>query len=234
VSRVRRRGAPQEPSAVRRRAGRDRSQREFYVAVEGEVTERDYLEFLNAEFGDDGRFFIHPITRRHGMKPLGVVERAIDLLADLPDTDVAEGRAQVWALFDRDQHSCVAEAFAAAAPTAVHLAFSHPSFDLWLLLHFQNMTSAEDGSSAAVHTKLRSVDPAYASFGRTGDKSVMGAQTRALLGREGAAMRHARRLVDHCPSGACTAAGGHAASCPPLQRDPSTDVWRLLEALLAG
>jgi len=46
VSPVRRRGPPQEPRAVHRRPGRDRSQREFYVVVEGEVTERDYLARL--------------------------------------------------------------------------------------------------------------------------------------------------------------------------------------------
>ncbi len=200
------------------------------------MTERDYLAFLNAEFGDRGRFFIHPITKCHGMTPLDVVQRAIEQLRELghtpgADQDIAEGRVQVWALFDRDQHACVLQAFAAAAPTAVQVAFSHPSFDLWLLLHFQNMTSAEDGGSDAVHAKLRAADPAYAAFGRSGDKSVTGARAQALIGRETLAARHARKLVDGCPSGTCSSVGGHGASCLPLERDPSTDVWRLLEAL---
>ena len=221
---------------MHRRPGRDRGQREFYVVAEGEVTERDYLALLNAEYGESGRFFVHPITRRRGMQPLGVVERAIAQLDELRqapggDADIGEGRIQVWALFDRDQHSRIAEAFAEAAPTAVRVAFSHPSFDLWLLLHFQNMTSAEDGSSDAVHARLRTADPAYGRFGRNGDKSVTGRRAQALLGREGMAATHARRLVDHCASGTCSAAAGHCPSCPPLARDPSTDVWRLLEAL---
>jgi RloB-like protein len=200
------------------------------------VTEHDYLAFLNAEFGDRGRFFIHPITRRHGMKPLEVVQQAVEQLADLrqaPGTeqDLTDGRIQVWALFDRDQHSRIEQAFAAAAPTPIRVAFSHPSFDLWLLLHFQNMTSAEDGRSEAVHTKLRAADPAFATFARNGDKSVMGARALALVGREPAATRYARKLVDDCPSGICTASAGHDAACAPLGRDPSTDVWRLIEAL---
>jgi hypothetical protein len=203
--------------------------------AEGEVTERDYLAFLNAGFGDQYRFFIHPITKPHGMRPLDVVERAADQLGDLrtagADQDIVEGRVQVWALFDRDQHRCVVRAFAAAAPTGVEVALSHPSFDLWLLLHFQNLTSAEDGSGDTVHTKLRAAHPAYAAFGRHGEKSLTGGRAEALLGREHAAIGQARRLVDACPTGTCSAAGGHDASCPPLARDPSTDVWRLVEVL---
>jgi hypothetical protein len=181
VSPFRRRGAPQEPKSVHRRPGRDRSQREFYVIVEGEVTERDHLAFVNAEVGDRGRLFIHPITKRNGLKPLEVVQRAIDQLGELAlapaaEQDIAEGRVQVWALFDRDQHICIAQAFAAAAQTAVQVAFSHPSFDLWLLLHFQNMSAAEGDSSDAVHAKLRAASPAYATFDRRGDKSVTGAR----------------------------------------------------------
>jgi RloB-like protein len=236
VSPVRRRGAPQEPRAVHRRQGRDRSQREFYVVVEGEVTERDYLAFLNAELGDRGRFFIHPIASRHGLKPPEVVRRAIDQLDELAhapagEQDIAEGRAQVWALFDRDRHAGIPQVFAMAEPTAVQVAFSHPSFDLWLLLHFQNLSSAEGGSSDVVHAKLRTADRAYVTFGTNGDKSVTDARAQALLGREGQAARHARKLVEDCPSGTCSAASVHGAACPPLERDPSTDLWRLLEAL---
>jgi hypothetical protein len=221
---------------VRRRPGLDRSQREFYVIAEGEVTERDYLAFLYREFGEQGRFVIHPITEHNGLRPLEVVQRAVDQLGELArlpggDQDIAEGRVQVWALFDRDQHPCIPRAFAAAAGTDVQLAFSHPSFDLWLLLHFQNMTSSEGGSSNAIHARLRAADPAYARFARHGDKSVTGARARILVGREGQAARHARRLVDECPSGACAAAGGHGPPCSPLERDPSTDLWQLLEAL---
>jgi hypothetical protein len=84
------------------------------------------------------------------------------------------------------------------------------------------MTSSEGGSSDAVQSR----------FARNGhDKSVRGARARILVGREGQAARHARRLVDDCPSGACAAPGGHGPSCSPLARDPSTDMWQLLEAL---
>src|SRR5215471_3347433 len=109
--------------------------------------------------------------------------------------------------------------------------FSHPSFDLWLLLHVQDLTSAEGGRSDAVHEKLRAAEPAFAGYGKNGDKSLTGIRARALVGSEGEAGKRARRLVDQCPSGACSAAAGHTVDCPPVMRDPSTDVWRLLEAL---
>src|SRR5262245_55024757 len=90
----------------------------------------------------------------------------------------------------------VPRAFAAAGRMAIHVAFSHPSFDLWLLLHCQNLSSAEGGSSDAVRAKLRAAHPAYATFAANGEKSVTGSRAQALFGREGQATRHARRLVD--------------------------------------
>ena len=102
MSPVRRRGAPPGAAGGRRRQGHDRSQRELYVVTEGELTERDYLAFLYREFSEQGRFVIHPITERNGLKPREVVQRAIDQLEELArapgdDEDIHEGHAQVWA-----------------------------------------------------------------------------------------------------------------------------------------
>jgi hypothetical protein len=89
----------------------------------------------------------------------------------------------------------------------VQIGFSHPSFDLWLLLHFQQLSNPQDGSSAQVHEKLRG-HPAFERFATS--TSV---------------------LVRNCPTRSCSPAGGHADDCDPLRRDPSTDVWRLLQSL---
>lgn len=261
----RRRGEP-EPGRRRRRgrlederplvprlSPRSREVRVLYVACEGESTEPDYLQYLNEQFGDGdekGRqpFRIQPVYRRNGLTPSGAVAAA----RQAADEDEA------WALFDRDRWDDIPQAIKAAAENGIEIAFSNPSFDLWLLLHFQPFGGAQGGSSKLVVEKLRQAKNAEAfhAFDKRGDKSIKGSRRDALKGREGVAVAHARSLVAACAHGLCkpadaktepvdragepwsyqdwAARAGHARSCPVLQRDPSTDVWRLLVALGIG
>lgn len=222
----------------------------LYVACEGESTEPDYLEYLNEQFGDgdgNGRppFRIQPVPRKDGRTPSGIVE-AVRRVAD---------KDEAWAFFDRDQWNDIPQAVNAAARSRVELAFSHPSFDLWLLLHFQPFGGEQSGSSKGVVEKLRKAKgaDAFKEYGKKGEKSITGARRDALKDRESKAVAHARSLVSSCAHGFCepghaktepvgddagpqstqewAARSGHAPACPVLQRDPSTDVWRLLVAL---
>jgi len=127
-----------------------RGNRVFYVAVEGESTEPDYLAFLNREFGSDHQFIIHPLSKRNGMSPSRVVTRALEQRDELVAGD---GRVQLWALFDRDQHQDIRQAMRDAPGGGVRVAFSHPSFDLWLLLHF---TAASGRQGDRVGSSIRS------------------------------------------------------------------------------
>lgn len=207
---------------LHRGPGRARRQRVVYVAVEGEGTEPSYLGHLNRQFGEANGFGIKLLTVPNGLKPLKAVERCIAEQERDPE-------GEFWAVFDRDQHVGIEAAFSEAARTGVEVAFSHPSFDLWLLLHFAQLSSAQGGSSRVVHQKLRT-HPGFAGFG-VRSKRLDARQVDALLERRETATRHARQLVDRCPSGRCAAAAGHHGHCDPHRRDPSSDVWRLLAAL---
>jgi RloB-like protein len=217
----------------------------IYVIAEGEVTEPDYCTALNNHFKDEHQFYINTrYSRKNGLHPLEVAEEAITIASDPRDRGDNGTVHEVWALFDRDQHTDVREAFAriqehnATAPANgsknVHIGFSHPSFDLWLLLHFQQLGNPQDGSSAQVHQKLRSY-PAFGRFGSgtAGSKAITADRAEQLLapGRIESAVRNARALAKQCPTGSCSSTGGHADGCDPLYRDPSTDVWHLLQSL---
>jgi hypothetical protein len=168
------------------------------------------------------------------------------------DTDEA------WVLFDRDgpdRDADIRQALKDAAASKIEVGFSHPSFDLWLLLHFQSFSGAQSGSSKIVVEKLRSAGnaEAFKDYDNRNNKSVKGARRDALRGREKIAATNARALVDACAHSACNAKkaksnpvdrsapdepsvawlarSGHAPGCPVLRRDPSTDVWRLLATL---
>lgn len=261
MSRRRQRSAE---GAVRRAptSYRDPSQRVVYVATEGAKTEQDYVILLNRVYGAKKGFRLHfcPHPDRNGLRPKEVVERVIK---------AAEGSdAEMWALFDRDSGDKtpeeIREALRHAARNGVQVALSHPSFELWLLLHFQQHTSSEGGRNDKVIDKLRRHPEAtaFADYDtQSGDrgKGLGGRRGDSLVGRERDAVRNGRKLVALCPNprGGCSARDltvvriqtqrdqsesyedwtrrtGHAAGCDPAQRDPSADVWRLLVSLGIG
>ncbi|MEU5169923.1 RloB family protein [Streptomyces mutomycini] len=225
-----------------------RAQRVLYVGCEGESTEPDYLNYLNERFGDGiltggRRFRIQPVYAKNGLTPARVVA-AVQAKAE---------EDEAWALFDRDQHHDIPEALERAAEKGTEVCFSHPSFDLWLLLHFQAFGGKRSGSSKDVVEALRQADPAFKDFDKRNDKSVKGGRRAALEKKESDAVSWARSMVRQCEHGTCKAKStrkdrhqwdgaperpdpmipqsGHAADCPVLDRDPSTDVWRLLVSL---
>lgn len=251
-ARNRRRGTVDDDRPLERRPGsKDRGVRVVYVACEGEKSEVDYLNHLTKEFGDgeEGRppFRIQPISKKNGYLPTETVAS----VRRYADTDEA------WVLFDRDgtdRDEDIRQALKEAAASKIEVGFSHPSFELWLLLHFQPFSGAQNGKSKIVVDKLRSA-PGAAAFKDydVRNKSLKGGRRDALRGREKTAALNAKALVGTCEHGDCkggrasakpvrrdaraessprwSARSGHSEHCPDLKRDPSTDVWRLLAAL---
>ncbi|HUR05249.1 MAG TPA: RloB domain-containing protein [Nonomuraea sp.] len=176
------------------------------MACEGESTEPDYLRYLSEQFGDGDRqggrpFWIQPVYRKNGMTHSEAVEAV----------EKAAAEDEAWALFDRDQHHDI--------PQAVK---PRPS-------------------------------PGSNSRSRTRHSTCGCCCTSRRSGEPRAAVTHARSLVASCAHGRCKpghaktepvgrdaepqtaqqwmARSGHAPDCQVLQRDPSTDMWRLLVAL---
>lgn len=121
--------------------------RPLIVAVcEGKVTEIEYfVGFRNYARNPRVRFE----TERAVGDPKKVVERARELKTN------SEARAskwadenirldQVWAVFDRDDHTRFDEALQMARDNEINLAVSNPNFELWLLLHFQEQPGLRD------------------------------------------------------------------------------------------
>lgn len=244
----RRRRNPDTVSPLRRKVSSygDRSGRVVYIAAEGARTERDYVALLNREHGQRHSatsFRLHFCRPPHdnGLRPSEVVQ---EVLRNGTSGD------EMWALFDRDaadsRDADIRAAMREATRHDVQVALSHPSFELWLLLHFQQFTSQENGRAAAVVDRLRRHRDAkgfedYDKASGQRGKGLTGQRAASLVGRECTAVRNAQKLIDRCPHGGCAAMrspadgtshhNGHAPTCDPLRRDPSTDVWRLLASL---
>ena len=113
-------------SLRRRRPSREPLPR-ILVVCEGEVTEKEYLSYLRqAE-----RI---PVELRivAGGTPKTLIEKAVQLRHD--------GHFdQVWCVFDIDEHPKIADAKQQARDNGIDLIVSNPCFDLWILLHYQEL-----------------------------------------------------------------------------------------------
>jgi hypothetical protein len=107
-----------------------------------------------------------------------------------------------------------------ASQQGVKAALSHPAFELWLLLHFQDFATAQSGSNSVVLERLRAAHSAFADY-REGSKRIDGRRFEALRADDGIrkASGRARRLSTNF------------TYQTPSHRDPSTGVYLLIEGL---
>lgn len=142
MSKNRSRSARDLKRAPPRRAAHDR----ILIVCEGAKTEPNYLGEIRQTLRI-GSVDLHIIHSRRGQEPQQIVESA--------DEEFARTKAyeRVYVVFDRDDHATYANAIAMAAArdgrdkndegkrVAFKATVSVPSFEFWLLLHFENVQS---------------------------------------------------------------------------------------------
>jgi hypothetical protein len=238
--------------------GRDVRARQVYVYTEGAVTEPEYIDIVVGRklWADPDRTVQHhianPSAEGKQRKPLRMVQEAAATLRrverEAGNSGLVKGRhwnwPEVWVLFDRDDHLGIPEAFKLAKDKGVHVAYSHPCFELWRLLHYTNYTSTFGGNCGSANDRLRNSAGFAATYGR-GVRTVTEQQSKHVKegqvltspppsgrGAEDAergkrfhvAKKHAEKINS-----------GHSA-ISPNNWDPFTDVYSFVEKglLLSG
>ncbi len=201
-----------------KRGGKRR--RIVHVFTEGAVTEPSYIDILKKHGTPrDGSVTVEvhvanlkaPGSQR---KPIKLVEAGTRLMAELK-RDAKRAKLpeaewpQVWCLFDRDEHDQIETALAQADSDGVGVAFSHPCFELWRLLHYKPVTGTFNGvcDSAAKRLPFAATDP-----------SPKVVREEQILDRYAEARRRAEALNAQ-----------HPDHTPRVKRDPYTDVWKFVE-----
>ncbi|MFD0072961.1 RloB family protein [Streptomyces sp. NPDC127166] len=226
--------------------GRAHRSRQVYVFTEGEVTEPEYIDLIvkNGTPKKAGETVQHHIANPNAegkqRKPLRLVQDAVRTLRTVEREAEDAGLKkredwnwpQVWVLFDRDDHQGIAEARRLADKEGVYVAYSHPCFELWRLLHYTNYTSSFGGICGDANSRLRSSAGFAATYGR-GVRTVTEQQSKHVYGdqvlhkdgdRYRNAKKHAQKINDRCESP------------DPNKWDPYTDVFAFVEdgLLLSG
>lgn len=206
---------------LRRRAATRQPIDRLLIVCEGEKTEPHYLYEIRVEL----RLSTANVQVRRGAfgtDPLSLVEYAehLFLKGDL-DAGIEPGAFDhVYIVFDRDEHATYHQALGKAASlngrltndekqrVAVEAVVSVPCFEVWLLLHFQDV-QAPIHRDEALH-RLRVHLPEY--------QKGQGGHWEATKGRKDIATE---RAVNR--AAATTAHDGH---------ETYTDMYRLVEVLL--
>ncbi len=165
--------------------------RKFFVFTEGKNTEPEYLQALGRLYRDAD---VKIIDLGAAGVPFTLARKAIDFLNGTGlkkskgrSLDSFEKNDQVWAMFDRDTHPKVPEAIDACKRNGVHLAYSNPCFELWLILHFEDFNKS-DGHTA-VQKHFEKVCDAYSTkSGKTSD-------CESYIGKLSEAEARAEKLV---------------------------------------
>lgn len=117
----------------------------FLIVCEDEATEPAYFQYFKDELPElpDETLYIECVGT--GLDPFGVVQRAIHERNELARKSGREVDF-VWAVFDKDDADLndariarFEEAFALATTENINVALSNECFELWLLLHFEDV-----------------------------------------------------------------------------------------------
>lgn len=139
-----------------RSAPSKRLKRKIFVAAEGEVTEREYVQILR-DMGCDELHFVQP--RRCKSSPGHVLLRMQEALKKDPLLLKEDG---AWLLVDRDawEESHMKRLFTwEKQDPRHHVVISNPCIELWLLLHFEDGAGATNAEIC--QARLKKVLPDY-------------------------------------------------------------------------
>jgi len=193
----------------------------FLIVCEDEKTEPYYFNTFKNEF-PEGTLFLRAIGTGRSAK--GVVEQSLKERENLI-SESNKNVDEVWVVFDKDDADKVDatlknfdEAFEIADSNEVNIAYSNEVFELWFLLHYQNVSFNVPISRRDIYKLLEAQvkkHPAFRTFEyEHGKIKIIDAVIKT--GNENKAIERAIDLLN-----------AHKET-PPIKANPSTVVHKVV------
>lgn len=149
--------------SIKRRATRLTPNIKLYIFCEGKNTEPEFIEAFKKTHGNN---LVEIFTEPAAGAPLTLVTKAREKMKDLrkharKSNDPIDKLYEVWAVFDRDEHAKIPEAFDMAQANNIFIGYSNPCFELWPYLHLKEHTAPIHRND--LQKKLETELPAYCS-----------------------------------------------------------------------
>ena len=197
----------------KRTVGIKEPKKRVLVLAEGSKTEPQYLALIQPRCKVALVELV--LVDERATDPRSLVRRACEIKSEADrerrrTKDPNAALEEVWCVFDVDEHFFLSEARQQARDNDIQLAISNPSFEIWLLLHFQNQTAYVERGDAKYRLSLHL--PGY-------DKTL--SSLDPLEDRFEEARARAQAL-----------ARKHEGDGTEFPHDnPSSEVWRLIESI---
>ena len=136
---------------LKRTAGVRAPKRKFIIFTEGKNTEPEYFKALKSYLM--GALIEIEIIDAAGV-PKTIAEKASDRAKKIgakKQLSSFEEGDEIWAVFDKDEHPNIAEAFQKCDAAKVGVAFSNPCFELWLILQFEDFDKPDHRHDVQKH-----------------------------------------------------------------------------------
>lgn len=165
----------------------------FFIFYNGEVTEGNYFRDFIEAFRNKNKVQFVKLRFTHG-SPEQVVEQAQNFIDPVDSPD--DNGDIVWLVFDKDdfdeQGGQYTETIKEVQTQSWSVAYSNECFELWLLLHFQDVAEPQYGTRRFLADKLTAIRSSYTtqSVNRTKNFSY------GLLLKHGSKEEAARRATE--------------------------------------
>lgn len=199
----------------------------FLIVCEDEKTEPEYFKQFIPCF-PDRTLYLKPVGT--GLSPLRVVEQAIIEKSDLETESTKKfGKDDaVWVVFDKDDAELndttinnFNRAFEIAEKNKFNIAYSNEAFELWFLLHLEDVPSSHPIPRGDIYNRLEEVirqNPDESNFTYEHGKTNILEKIKHI-GNESKAIERAEILLQA------------QSGVPPIKANPSTKVHVLIKEL---
>ncbi|QUF83329.1 RloB family protein [Clostridium butyricum] len=123
----------------RRTDTRDEKPATCLILTEGTETEVNYFENIKSII--NSRYRRREIQDNYPMKVEGKARSTSVLVNEAIKKKNRESFSEVWVVFDKDDNTDFDDAIKLAEDNDIKVAWSNESFELWILLHFQDLNT---------------------------------------------------------------------------------------------
>lgn len=109
------------------------------ILCEGE-TEINYFCGLFYSKLENDKYFVLKIYQPHDHSPYGIVTKCVEENKKMLKDKIKKSDISIWAVFDRNGHARIHDAFQKANSNGVNIIFSSKCFEYWILLHYKETT----------------------------------------------------------------------------------------------
>lgn len=112
----------------------------YLIVTEGTETEVNYFNNIRDKINQ--RYRSNIIVDSIKIKVEGTARSTMVLVNEAIKKRSLNNYSDVWVVFDKDDNKDFDEAISYAKKNGLHVAWSNESFELWILLHFQDLKTA--------------------------------------------------------------------------------------------